>query len=82
MIAQPYDGESNVQGHSSGVQKILRDDCTPFGMQLHCLNYQVQITVKNNKKGHNLITRITDIFFCYCEDNQMFTKKNSYVGED
>ena len=45
------------------MQKILKDDCTPFGMQLHCLNHQVQITVKNNKKGHNLITRITDNCF-------------------
>ena len=63
VIAQTYDGASNMQGHLSGVQKILRDNYTPFGIQLHCINHQVQITVKNNNKGHNLITRITDNCF-------------------
>ena len=67
VIAQTYDGSSNMQGYLSGVQKILRDDFTPFGIQLHSLNHQVQLTVKNNNKGHNLITRITDNCFVIVE---------------
>ena len=60
VIAQTYDGASNMQGHLSGVQKRIRDEHAPYGVLIHCNNYVVQLSVKANNKGHNLISRITD----------------------
>ena len=60
IIAQTYDGASNMQGHLSGVQKRIRDEHSPYGVSIHCNNHVVQLSVKANNKGHNLISRITD----------------------
>ena len=60
VIAQTYDGASNMQGHLSGVQKRIRDEHAPYGVPIHCNNHVVQLSVKANNKGHNLISRITD----------------------
>ena len=60
VIAQTYDGAINMQGHLAGVQQLIRRDTAPYGVPIHCNNHVVQLSVKANNKGHNLISRITD----------------------
>ena len=49
-----------MQGHLSGVQKRVKDEHCPFALNLHCLNHQLQLSVKWMNTGHNLVNRITD----------------------
>ena len=60
IVAQTYDGAANMQGHLNGVQHILRQDYAPFGAPLHCMNHQLQLSVKMRNKESDLMKRITD----------------------
>ena len=60
FTAQTYDGAGVMQGHLSGVQKRVKDEHCPFALNLHCLNHQLQLSVKWMNTGHNLVNRITD----------------------
>ena len=60
ITAQTYDGANVMQGHLSGVQHRIRVEHCPFALNLHCINHQVQLSVKMMNKGHKLVSRITD----------------------
>ena len=64
IVAQTYDGAINMQGHLTGAQQRIREEFAPFAIPLHCVNHQLQLSVKEvNNKGHNLIRRVTDNCF-------------------
>jgi len=60
IVAQTYDGASNMQGQYAGVQKLIRDDFAPFAAKLHCINHQLQLSVKEMNKEPNIIKRVTE----------------------
>ena len=60
IVAQTYDGASNMQGQYAGVRKMIRDDFAPFAANLHCINHQLQLSVKEMNKEPNIIQRVTD----------------------
>ena len=60
ITCQTYDGAFVMQGCLSGFQERIRSDNCPFAINLHFLNYQLQLSVKVMNKGHNLVSRITD----------------------
>ena len=85
VVAQTYDGASNMQGRYDGVQKMIRDKFAPFTAKLHCVNHQVQISVKEMNKQPNIIKRVTDNCYVIAKIIKYSPKRVTqlkYVGEE